>query len=104
MSVDPLTQVVLDRERDLARDDAARGGQAEAQDAGSDDRQDQWEQRRSIPSSIALTVLPISSGIRTVMPMAAEASTIDSMFSRRYGFRNASRRRKVGKADGYYTK
>ena len=52
--------------------------------------------RDSSLSLIASIVLPISSGIRIVIPIASQAKTSEPITVRRYGRKNPSKRRKVG--------
>ena len=82
--VEALAQVELDRQRDLAGDQAPDHGQPEPQDAGADDRQRQRQEVVAVARrSIALTALPTSSGISTVIPIATQAKTSDQISGRR---------------------
>ena len=48
-----------------------------------------------LPDSIALTAPPTSNGIRTVIPIASQASAREMIKLRRYGRRKPSSRLKV---------
>ncbi len=95
MAVETPAKIELDRQRYPSGDDPPHRGQPEPQDSRPQDDGDERQQSSSSLFWMAVTARPISHGISTVMPIAAQAKISEPHSARRWGRRKPSSLRKV---------